>query len=184
MPEQEDKKQLSFEDTTFFGLLKNDPLEPLAFPFVISAIIIICLIVYHLKTGSSEFLDNILSESVSIFSISISSLGLILAALALVIVIFSKRTMHRATLEGVFQQFILPFYISAISWTVLSLLTLFQILFKDSPFLEENQSWENTLGFTVVFFLCYSILFTMRIIASIISNTLLAAYEDYEENGE
>jgi hypothetical protein len=136
---------------------------------------------YRIAYNDSIFIDNILNEAGSILAIAISSMGLILAALALVLVIFSKEIMHHATVDGVFQEFLLPYYIGALSWTILSLVCLFQLVTTGAQILKSVDIFEDILGFTLIFQLIYSILYTIRIIGNVITYTLLSAHEDYEE---
>lgn len=175
------KPELLYKDTTFWALYTKDKLEPFGLPFIIATTVTIILIIYHTVSGSSKFIENVLLEANTIFSVSISSLGLILAALALLLVIYNKRTMHLATAAGVFQQFLLPYYVAAISWTSLSLISYFYILFFNSPFIEKNELIKLILGFTIIDLTVYSIFYTMRLVGSIISNTLLAANDDYDD---
>lgn len=181
MSMKQKKPELPYKDTTFWALYSKDKSEPFGLPFIISIAVTAILTLYYIASGSSSFIENVLLEVDTIFSVSISSLGLILAALALLLVIFNKKTMHLATIAGVFQQFLLPYYVSAISWTSLSLISYFYILFYNAPFMLEHDSIKLVLGFTIIGLTVYSIFYTMRLVGSIISNTLLAANDDYDD---
>lgn len=163
----------NYNDTTFFGLWKYDKLEPFCFPFWFSIIVLVICYSLDYHYFNFQIALNIFNFKTELFGIAVSSLGINLGALAIVLILYNEDVKKLAFKNGSYQQFLFPYYINAYSWTYLSIITLLTIIFDNATFNDEFIDILRTVSYLILFFTIYSILYTIRIIGSIISNSIL-----------
>lgn len=166
----------TYKETTFIGLWKHDKAEPFCFPFIASVVSIGLVYLYELKTKDFTISQNIFDIKNELFSLAVSSLGITLAALSLVIVIYSDDIKRESFSNGAYQQFLFPYILNAVSWTILAVISFFSIIIDKSQLLSDYSSISRVTSYFLLFLTIYSILYTIRIIGSVISNSLLSSF--------
>lgn len=156
-------------------IFKEDPSEPfLNLSFFLSFLL---TLLFGCKTSenlANGITSNILELSNDLFAISVGGIGVVLGALAIMTVVFSKKVMNKAAEDGSFQALMLPYIVSCFSWGFLSLTTFFYLLLKSNL----NQRFLWIFSLLILFFTLYSILYSIRLIITIIRFTVLAALYD------
>lgn len=166
-----------YEETTFIGLWKKDKLEPFCLPFWLSILAVSFVIVYECHYGDQQITKNISALSNDLFSLAVSSLGINLAALAVVLVIYNDDKIKlKSFKDGAYQQFLFPYYINAYSWTLLSILSLITTVIDKTVLIQRYEHLTRILSYFLLFLLVYSIMYTIRLIGSIISNSILSIF--------
>lgn len=142
------------------------------------------LIVFMFRTHVNSMFVFLKDNSMNIFSISISSVAIILTALGLILTIypkyFLKFLLEEDSSNGIntFLGFVSPYVFGGILWTINALLYL------AINMIDISRDVFVLISFFVLFFsLIYSILFIIYVFAEIIQHFVLSIFIN-ESNGE
>ncbi|WP_141994969.1 hypothetical protein [Bacillus sp. B4EP4a] len=170
--ESSKKYTLTYEDTTFFGLLKIFGFKraflnwsmafSLLFMFLIN--LIVCLKGIHYYYSLAELLGpTILGSSATVF-------GIVLAALAVTISLFHPSILPSMLEEKLLHRYLFPFWKAVALWGVNMVLSLFLIILTQIE-LKGFFIVESILSFNLLLFL-YSTFYTVKISGLVVQLTL------------
>ncbi|MBO0430415.1 hypothetical protein JZO82_14700 [Vagococcus fluvialis] len=163
------KRQTTYDDNSFLGLLLLDPKELLNWAFFVAIFFSFITLIFSKKETLIAFTRN---HSLDLMSTSIGAVGLILSAIAIAVVIFSKKGQRLLAQEKELQKFLFPYLFSSFIWTLLALCSLFIIILEKANYI---------CSLIQIFFLFYCILYTFRLIGEVLRMSILAALVDVED---
>lgn len=162
-----------YKETNLLGMIKLDPGELFSLPFWTSLVVTVIFIGYTFATEDYSIKVQLLKFSNDLIGISLSSLGLTLASLGFLFTIFERSFMAEMKRKKLLHKFLLPYYLSAMSWWILALISILYYLTKNLKYYPDLLTW--IFSVLILFFLISSSLYTIRLVASIIRTTIQVA---------
>lgn len=163
----------TYNSMGFMALWTTDLLEPF---FNIASLfsLIVTGVIFWIQTKVPQKLVGtfLTSHSESLLTTSVGSIGIILAAMAIAVVIFDKKSMHMIYEAGNgLEQFLFSYWVAAVLWAITALTSLFYLIFI-TIFPGNIIQYIN---YFYIFVFIYSISYTIRLIGDVIRMSLLAA---------
>lgn len=147
---------------------------------------LICLLNEKIYSNFTNFLKN---QSMNLFSLSVSSIAIILTALAIILVTYkpeqikafliaSIRSEVSSDTKDTFKGFVSPYILGVLSWEMVAFLSLlYKILFMfNLPCMFGLPILMISVSFIYVFFIIYSIIFLIYLVLEIIEHIILSSY--------
>lgn len=147
---------------------------------------LICLLNKKIYSNFTNFLKN---QSMNLFSLSVSSIAIILTALAIILVTYkpeqikafliaSIRSEVSSDTKDTFKGFVSPYILGVLSWEMVAFLSLlYKILFMfNLPYMFGLPILMISVSFIYVFFIIYSIIFLIYLVLEIIEHIILSSY--------
>ncbi|MCI1912948.1 MAG: hypothetical protein LKJ06_07940 [Schleiferilactobacillus harbinensis] len=133
----------------------------------------IITLIFGGNTTAYIALNYLMRHSFDLVSMSVGAIGVILAAIAILVVIFSRQGLARivAADEQTFEGFIFPYRLSATIWAILAVWSLFVPLLNNGL----NISVKLAIAYVWLFLILYAMLYVLYLIGEIIQNILLSA---------
>lgn len=147
---------------------------------------LVCLLNEKIYSNFTNFLKN---QSMNLFSLSVSSIAIILTALAIILVTYkpeqikafliaSIRSEVSSDTKDTFKGFVSPYILGVLSWEMVAFLSLlYKILFMfNLPYMFGLPILMISVSFIYVFFIIYSIIFLIYLVLEIIEHIILSSY--------
>lgn len=127
----------------------------------------------HKLVEITNFLRN---NSMNIFSIAITAISMIMAAIAIIIVLYERNDLHKIIIHDdvTFEGFIFPYKWGSILWATVALSSFSVNLFN----VKLNSSFLLFLVCLFTFLLLYSSLYMIYLINEVIQHVMMASYID------
>lgn len=155
------------------GICVNARYTVFNWSFWLSLVLIFFVFLINM-TGSVEGLREFLhANAMNIVGISVSAIGIILAAIAVVVVIYKREDLARivAADSRTFESFIFPYRFSASIWGLLAVVSLFNGAVK----VDVSSITLNIIYLGWFWLFLYSILYSLYLIGEIIQQVILSS---------
>lgn len=187
----EDYKKIIKENKSFFKLIKVAIKRHFfKWPFWTSLTLtffsLICFLNKKIYPNFTDFLKN---QSMNLFSLSVSSIAIILTALAIILVTYKPKQIKAfliasicpnvsADTKDTFKGFVSPYILGVLSWEMVA---FFSLLYKilsmfDLPYMFGLPILMISVSIIYIFFIAYSIIFLIYLVLEIIEHIILSSY--------
>lgn len=168
------KKEISKKASFIFQLKQTYKSHILNWTLYTSAILTVLLFLSINESGQQQiFNSRVVEVSKGMFGIAVSALGIILAAVAVTIVLYSRRNLHKMVFEEeIMAGLLFPYRYVSVLWTIVGLLSFFASLVQ----------FRIPLSLCVVFncvycfLIMYAVTYFMYVISEIVQHVITAAF--------
>ncbi|MGN7169103.1 hypothetical protein ACTHSJ_24895 [Paenibacillus cellulositrophicus] len=173
----DDAHMLSYEETTFIGLLKTDKWEPLKnWSILLAFILALWIVIFTILHG--DFQRDIVSFSDKITSTLLGAsagiFGIVIAALTLTLTLFHQKLLPAMLKQKLLQQYLFPFWFAVVLWAINITVCIFLMFFHA---LEQKCLIAPVFIFELFIFL-YATFYTVRLTGLVIQLALQRAQID------
>ncbi|KAF0365235.1 hypothetical protein GBP13_00810 [Pediococcus acidilactici] len=168
------KKEISEKASFIFQLKQTYKSHILNWTLYVSVFFTILLFFSISKFGQQQaFNSRVVDVSKGMFSISVSALGIILAAVAVTIVLYSRRNLHKMVFEKeIMAGLLFPYRYVSLLWTIVGLLSFFASLVQFNIAL----SLCVFLNCIYCFLIVYAVTYFLYVISEIVQHVITAAF--------
>lgn len=174
MKDEENNQDLTYEETTFFGLANISGLKSFknwSLYWALFFWLLIILFVVTLGDFNNDFI--VLSNDLSVFLFSISGgvFGIVIAALSVTVFLFHIDLMPSLLKAKLLHKYLFPFWKAVVLWSICILINLFLIIFNSL-----NMEFLNTwLMLIVLLVFLYAVFYTVKLTGLVIELALQRA---------
>lgn len=175
------KKNISEKSNFFFQLRQSGRQHICNWTLYLSLIIAVLLgFVIELTKGQKVFNQHVVTISSDMIGTAISALGIILAAVAVTVVLYSRRSLHSMVEDkSIMSGLLFPYRYIAFLWAMIGILSFLGQL------VEINLSLFvcTIINWMYCFLIMYAIIYFMYIISEVVQHVITSAYvEKFDEN--
>lgn len=158
--------------TNFFHCLKAG-----YHPIVLNWSLVQSLVIFTfitIKTYNKNILINFFGNHAwDLFSISISAIGIILAAISVIVAVYSKEDMQKIVYSDkkTFESFLFPYRYAAFLWSVICIISLL----KEIHLISITSYCYVVISYIWIFFIIYAILYFLFLIKEMMESILLSS---------
>lgn len=173
------KKEISKKARFIFQLRQTYESHILNWTLYTSVFLTLLLFLSINISGQQQvFNSRVVEISKGMFSIAVSALGIILAAVAVTIVLYSRRNLHKMVFEEkIMAGLLFPYRYVSLLWTIVGLLSFFSGLVQFNISL----SLRVILNCIYCFLIVYAVVYFMYIISEIVQHVITAAFVEYKD---